>query len=502
MLTMTDVDSLLRVTGVRKSFGGVEVLHGVDLHLSSGETLALLGENGAGKSTLVKIIAGDHTADAGSISLAGQEVGTLDPVKARRLGIRMIFQELSDAGPLTVAENIFLGRYAARSGIVSWSEMKRRAQVVLDELEADFDASRKVESLRVGERQLVEIARALSDEARILILDEPTAALSSSEVQKLFSAIRRLRTLGVGMVYITHRLDEVAEIADRVQVLRDGASALDRPVAEVTRPEMVTAMIGRSAQTVRRPVPSEHPSDSVALGVRGLTSDGFYTDIDFDVHLGEVVALYGKVGSGTAEIAESLFGLHRTTAGTVTIAGGTYQPKSPADAVGRGIGFLPADRQRSGTLAVRPVAENLAAPSWRRMSTVGIIRRSTEAAAYATWQKALAIRSRRDPMQPIGTLSGGNQQKVLLARWFERGARVLILIEPTRGVDVGAREDIYRTLRDKAANEGLAVLVATSDYEEVVQLADRALVVGKGHIVEMLDGDLVTATALTTAAGG
>jgi len=499
---MNDADSLLRATGVRKSFGGVEVLHGVDLHLSRGETLALLGENGAGKSTLVKIIAGDYSADAGSIALRGEDVGTLDPVRARRLGIRMIFQELSDAGPLTVAENIFLGRYAARHGIVSWREMNRLAQGVLDSLEADFDASRKVESLRVGERQLVEIARALSDEAQILILDEPTAALSSAEVDKLFAAIRRLRDRGVGMVYITHRLDEVAQVADRVQVLRDGVSALDHPVADVTRSEMVTAMIGRSAQSVRRPTPPEHLSESPALCVRGLTSDGFFTGIDFDVQAGEVLALYGKVGSGTAEIAEALFGLHPTSAGSVIVEDAPYVPKSPADAVHHGIGFLPADRQRAGTMAIRPVAENLAAPSWRRMSTWGVVRRSTEATAYATWQKALAIRSRRDPMQPIGTLSGGNQQKVLLARWFERGARVLVLIEPTRGVDVGAREDIYRTLRTKAAEDGLAVLVATSDYEEVVQLADRALVIAKGQVVGALGGELVTTTALTAAAGG
>ncbi len=499
---MSGVDPLLRVSELRKSFGGVEVLHGVDLHLSRGETLALLGENGAGKSTLVKAIAGDHPPDSGTIFLNGKDVGALDPVKARRHGIRMIFQELSDAGPLTVAENIFLGRYAARRGVVSWRSMNQRARSVLDELDADIDPTRKVESLRVGERQLVEIARALSDEARLLILDEPTAALSSAEVDRLFSAIARLRHRGVGMVYITHRLDEVTQIADRVEVLRDGVVALDSPVSEASRAEMITAMIGRSAAAVHRPPSSETTGRPVRLSVRGLESAGFYSNVDFDIHSGEVVALYGKVGSGTAEVAESLFGLHPPDRGQVELDHTVYVPKNPAHAVRQGIGFLPADRQRAGLLAVRSVAENLSAPSWKRMARAGIIRRSTEAMAYERWQSTLAIRSRRDPRQPIATLSGGNQQKVLLARWFERGAKVLVLVEPTRGVDVGAREDIYRTLRTKASEDGLAVLVATSDYEEVVQLADRALVIAKGRIVDELLGESVTTVALTSAAGG
>jgi ribose transport system ATP-binding protein len=414
----------------------------------------------------------------------------------------MIFQELSDAGPLTVAENIFLGRYAARRGIVSWSAMKKKAEAALRELDADFDVSRPVESLRVGERQLVEIARALSDDSQILILDEPTAALSSAEVEKLFGAIRRLRARGVGMIYITHRLDEVTEIADRVEVLRDGVAALDRPVSEVNRGDMVTAMLGRTALTVQRPESSSLHEGSPSLRVSGLTSHGNFADIDFDVRAGEIVALYGKVGSGTAEVAESVFGLQKITSGSVAIMGAEYSPKNPADAVQHGIGFLAADRQRAGTMAIRPVAENLAAPSWSRMATLGVVRRATESAAYAKWQKALGIRSRKDPMQPIGTLSGGNQQKVLLARWFERGVQVLILVEPTRGVDVGAREDIYATLRSKAAESGLAVLVATSDYEEVVQVADRALVIAKGRVVGDFAGDLVTTSALTAAAGG
>lgn len=498
---MNQSDSLLRVSGVRKSFGGVEVLHGVDLHLVSGEILALLGENGAGKSTLVKIIAGDYTPDAGVIEVKGRVVGDLDPLHARELGIRMIYQELSDAGPLTIAENISLGRYAARRGIVSWTAMKRVAEQALRELDAELDVTRPVESLRVGERQLVEIARALSDDSQILILDEPTAALSSAEVDRLFTAVQRLQKRGVGMVYITHRLDEVTALANRVEVLRDGNVALDRPVSEVTRGDMVTAMLGRTALTVQRPE-SHHGSGDPSLNAAHLSSPGNFADISFSVRAGEILALYGKVGSGTAEVAEAVFGLQKLSSGTLEVMGAEYSPKSPANSVERGIGFLAADRQREGILPIRPVAENLAAPSWSRMATKGVIRRATESVVYFAWQKALGIRSRNDPRQPINTLSGGNQQKVLLARWFERGVNVLVLVEPTRGVDVGARDDIYKVLRQRAAEDGLAVLVATSDYEEVVQLADRALVIAKGRIVEDLEGNSVTTAALTAAAGG
>lgn len=490
--------SLLELRSVRKGFAGVPVLHGVDLRIDQGEVLALLGENGAGKSTLVKIIAGDHTADDGDVLVDGEPVRQHDPFQARALGIRMIFQELNDAGPLTVAENISLGRWSARRGLVSWSSMRKRAEAVLAQLGAGFDVSRTVESLRIGERQLVEIARALSDEARILILDEPTAALSSSEVDQLFRAMGQMRSRGVAMIYITHRLDEVTAIADRVQVLRDGVGVLDAPVRELSRAQMVTAMIGREADGVTRPKAPQGVGSSV-LEVGGLCSGSLFEDVDLDVGAGEIVALYGKIGSGTAEVVEAAFGLHPITGGTMRLDGADYRPDGPASAVNQGLGFLPADRKQSGLFAIRPVAENLAAPSWPRMSRGGFLGRASERAAWSRWREALSIRSRNEPGQPIATLSGGNQQKVLLARWFERGSRVLLLVEPTRGVDVGARSDIYRTLRRFAENESLAVLVSTSDYEEVIQLADRVLVMVRGRVVDHLTGAAVTSAALTSA---
>ncbi|WP_395109635.1 sugar ABC transporter ATP-binding protein [Actinomadura sp. SCN-SB] len=495
--------SLLTATGIRKSFAGVPVLHGVDVSVRPGEVLALLGENGAGKSTLVKILAGDHRPDGGTISLGGVSVPALDPKRARALGIRMIFQEPADAPSLSVAENVFLGRWPTTAGRVDWAAMRSRAARILAELDADLDPRATVGALRIGERQIVEIARALTDDARVLILDEPTAALSSEEVARLFRFVRRLRDRGVGIIYITHRLDEVRELADRVQVLRDGRTALSAPVGSVGRDELVSAMIGRSAGTVARPAAAApaHEGAEPVLRFTEASIDGVFTDVSLSVAPGEVVALYGKVGSGIAEVAETAFGLRTLTSGTVEVDGRARSFRDPAAAIRAGVGLLPADRQRDGGFAVRPVAENLAAPSWPLMSRLGVLTSRREDAAYGRWREALRIRAGRGPRQPIATLSGGNQQKVLLGRWLERGSKLLILIEPTRGVDVGARQEIYTALRELVTGRA-GLLVATSDYEEVVQLADRALVMARGRVVAELGGDDVTTRALTDAAGG
>jgi ribose transport system ATP-binding protein len=493
----------LEARSIRKSFGGVEVLHGVDLVAAGGSVLALLGENGAGKSTLVKIIAGDVDPDSGELDVNGEVHASLDPLAARRLGIRMIFQELSDAPALTVAENISLGRWPGKRGVVRWREMTRRAEQVFADLEVDIDPEATVGSLRIGQRQVVEIARALSDEARCLILDEPTAALSAQEVEHLFQAIERLRARGVALVYITHRLDEVRRIADRVQVLRDGDEVLTGEVAELDRRSLVSAMVGRRIEDVQRPPPRTWElSAAPLLRLRDASSDDAFTGVDLDVHGGEVVALYGKVGSGTAEVADAIFGLRRLTGGTLEHQGRHARFSTPAHAIEAGLGMLPADRQREGAFMVRPVAENLSAPSWTRLARLRFfITSRMEAAAYRRWHDALTIRSRGDPSQPIATLSGGNQQKVILGRWLERRSRALLLVEPTRGVDVGARQEIYRSIR-KLAAEGAGVLIPTSDYEEVVQVADRAAVMARGRIVTELEGDEITTQRLAEEAGG
>ena len=493
----------LQAQDIRKSFGGVEVLHGVDLEAIGGSVLALLGENGAGKSTLVKIIAGDYTADSGEIVVDDTRYPSLTPIAARDLGVAIIFQEFQDAPTLTVAENISMGRLPNKLGVVDWRTVNSRARKILKELDVDIDPARRVSTLRVGERQIIEIARALSRKARLLILDEPTAALSHHEAETLFRFVRRLRDQGVAIIYITHRLDEVTTIADRVQVLRDGNVALLAKVAETDRASMIEAMVGRRISEIARPAPSAtRGTGTPVIRWAGAASGKDFRDVSLDVYDGEIVAIYGKLGSGAAEVGETAYGVRPITGGTLELDGTPTVIKGPAEGVHAGVGFLPADRKAGGGFMVRPVMENVAVASWGRLAALGqFISRRTEARAYRRWHDKLSIRSRNDPRQPMGTLSGGNQQKVLLGRWLERSSRVLVLIEPTRGVDVGARLDIYRALRDLAA-DGVAVLISTSDYEEAVQVADRVYVMAKGAIVEELTGEAVTTTRLLAAAGG
>jgi len=495
--------TLLSARGVRKSFGGVEVLHGVDLDAAGGSIVAVLGENGAGKSTLMKILTGEYEPDEATIEIDGQTFQKMNPRAARAVGIRMISQEIQDAPTLSVAENISLGRLPGHNGLVSRRAMRHRARSVLEDMDVRLDVDRAVGTLRAGERQVVEIARVLSDEARVLILDEPTSALSHDEVERLFLYLRRLRDNGVAVIYITHRLDEVHELSDRVQVLRDGAVAATGPTSDFDRGALVSAMIGRTATAVHRPEPASWElGREPALEFRGATARGVFEDVSLRVHPGEIVAVYGRLGSGAAELLEAAFGVRRMSTPGLWIFGRPRTPKHPADAIRLGIGLVPPERKLEAVFAVRPVGENISAASWKRLATFRFfVRRAAEALAYRRRRDELRIRSRNDPMQPIMTLSGGNQQKVVLGRWLERGTPILLLAEPTRGVDVGARSELYQSMR-KLAENGIAILVSTSDYEEVVQVADRAVVLSRGRVAAELGHDEITTSRLLAAAGG
>jgi len=494
-------DYRVSVVDVRKSYGGVEVLHGVSLDVASGSVLALLGENGAGKSTLVKILAGDQVPDQGQIITAGLSVGSLTPASAHAAGIRMIHQELAGAPTLSVAENISLGVWPRRYGLVDKAEMLSRAASVLSELGANLELDAPVGSLRIGERQIVEIARALSGNARCLILDEPTAALSHHESERLFAHLEHAKQQGLAIIYITHRLEEVQRLADKILVLRDGYVVLGKAAANVTRREIVSAMIGRDTGEVRRPEIAARRTLAPVLTLSSASSGSSFANVSLVVRPGEIVGLYGKVGAGAEEVLAAVFGVRKLDSGTIVLDESTPAPTSPREAIEVGVGSLPSDRKSSAMFAQRSVAENLCAPSWRSLSNrFGILSGGVESSAFDRWKPRMRIRSTGGAGQSIGMLSGGNQQKVLLARWMESKSRVLLLAEPTRGVDVGARQDIYAVLRQMAA-DGHGVLVATSDYEEVVQLVDRAYVMARGRITTELDGSEISIQGLAEAAG-
>jgi len=475
---------LLTMSGITKSFPGVRALDGVDLDVQAGEVHCLLGQNGAGKSTLIKVLAGAHQPDDGVISWRGEPVTLRSPIAAMRLGIATIYQELDLVEHLSVAENVHLGHEPTAAGFVVRRRSARASTArLLKRLgHAEIEPGRLVGELSAAQQQIVSMARALSHDVRLIVMDEPSAALDPDEVDNLFRIVGDLTADGVAVVYISHRLEEIRRIGDRVTVLKDGrAVAGGLPAKTTPTSEVVALMTGRNVEYVFPDRPTAVPEGTPVLEVRGLARDGEFEPLDLTVHPGEIVGLAGLVGSGRSEILETIYGARKPSAGQVSVDGKPLKTGSVRAAVRAGLGLAPEERKAQALLMLESVTRNVSVSSMSRFSRGGWLDRGAERGAARAATRELSLRP-DNPAVPVRTLSGGNQQKAVLARWLLRGCRVLLLDEPTRGVDVGARAELYAVIR-RLADEGLAVLLVSSEVPEVLGLADRVLVLREGRVV-------------------
>ncbi|WP_022890951.1 sugar ABC transporter ATP-binding protein [Agromyces italicus] len=478
--------ALLEVEGVSKGFPGVQALADVQLELRHGEVLALVGENGAGKSTLMKLLAGIHTPDAGTFRLNGRELSIEGPRQAQELGISIIHQEFNLMPDLTVAQNIFIGREHRQAGLfLDDRALNRRAQELFDRLGLALDPAERVEQLTVARQQMVEIAKALSFDAKVLIMDEPTAALNDAEVDVLFELIERFRTADTGVIYISHRMEELSRISDRISVLRDGRYVGTRVTAETAPSEIISLMVGREISGEQRPAPRT-PEGEPVLSVRGLSTRQLLREVSFDVHAGEILGFAGLMGAGRTEVARAIVGADRRESGEIRVRGRVVSISSPAEAAGLGIGYLSEDRKQLGVLLERSVRENLVLSSLREYTSgLGFVRDGRIEATGREYVEKLRIKT-PSTAQLVQNLSGGNQQKVVIAKWLVKDCDVLIFDEPTRGIDVGAKEEIYGLLR-RLADEGKAIIMISSELPEVLRLSDRIAVMAEGRLTAVLD---------------
>jgi ribose transport system ATP-binding protein len=470
--------SLLSLHGIQKSFGSNDVLKDIDFALNEGEIHALVGENGAGKSTCLGLLFGLHAPSSGEIKRDGGAVRILGPSHAQELGIGCVFQELSLAGSLSIAENIFAGRAPARFGVVDWKELNRRAESLLAEFDLSLDVTAPVDSLPISTRQIVEIAKALSLNSKILLLDEPTSALTPDEVSALFQVLRKLTARGIGIVYVSHHMTEIFAISDRISVLRDGHLISSRPTEETNQEKVVAEMIGSA-----HPGDVERSSDrlgDVILDVSDLSQGKYFSDISFQLRKGEILGLAGLLGSRRSEIVRCIAGLTLPTCGTIKLKGQTVEFRSLRAAMKAGVGFVPEERKTEGLFLNDPLSANLVSSSMEKHTSFGILNARSVDKASQDAIAAFGVKT-RGPSEEVGALSGGNQQKIMLAKWLERAPDLLIIEEPTKGVDVGAKFQIHTELLRRAAS-GMAILVVSSDFPELVSLATNILVFHEGRI--------------------
>ncbi len=487
----------LELSRVVKSFGAVVALRSGSLRLEKGSIHALVGENGAGKSTLVKIIAGLYRRDAGALHLEGEPVDFHSTAQSKAAGIAVIYQEPTLFPDLSVTENIFMGRQpVGRFGRIERKAMRDEAMAIFARLGVRIDPDRPTDGLSIADQQIIEIAKAISLDARVLVMDEPTAALSGIEVERLFAVARSLRDEGRALVFISHRFDEVFDLCDTVTVMRDGAYIDTLPIAETTVDELVRMMVGRDVTELFPKLSAEIGDD--VLVVEGLTQPGVFHDVSFTVRAGEIVGLSGLVGAGRSEVARAVFGVDPYQSGTVRVAGRPLPPGSPRVAMARGVGLVPEDRRKQGLVLDQSVARNVTLAVRERLARYGLIWGARENEAARTWASRLEVKTAALDAE-TGTLSGGNQQKVVLAKWLSSDPKVLIVDEPTRGIDVGTKAEVHRLL-SQLAQRGIAVLMISSELPEVLGMADRVLVMREGRLTGEFDRADATPEAVMYAA--
>jgi len=485
--------------GVSRSYGGVQAVAGMSFAIRSGTVHALVGENGAGKSTLVKILTGIVQPDEGEIAIEGSARRIADPQAAHGLGIVAMYQEPTVFEDLTVAENVFAGRHIrTRFGTVDWGAMRVETARILGELAVGIDPDTPVRGLGVADRQLLEVAKALSASARLLIMDEPTAALSPHEVDSLFATVRRLRDRGVAVLYISHRLEEIGELADVVTVIRDGRHIETRPADELSQAAIITLMVGRSLDQL-------FPKEEVQLGdvvfrAEGLSRGGLFSDVTFELRRGEIVGLAGFVGAGRTEVARAIFGVDPLDEGRLWVEGRSFRPRSPRAALRRGLAYLPEDRIHQGLIQPMSISQNSTLAVLPELTPGGFLRPRREDALARRFMEQLRIKA-NSPAQVVRSLSGGNQQKVVLSKWLAAEPRILILDEPTHGVDVGTKADVHRTISHLAA-QGLTILLISSELPEILGMSDRILVMREGRLVAELSRAEATQERVIAEAAG
>lgn len=496
---MSEIEPILSVRGIIKRFGRAQVLTDIDLDLYPGEIHALVGENGAGKSTLTKIISGLYPPDAGDIILENKTITIPSPAAAQHMGIALIHQEPLSFPDLDVAENIFVGRQHRRGQFIDWATTYTEAARLLDDLGVSINPRAKMRGLSIADQQMVEMASALSQNARILIMDEPTAALTPSEVKDLFNIMRRLRSQGTAILFISHRLEEVFDISDKISVLRDGELVGQVLSAESSRDQIVRMMVGRPLSTLFEKEQMAEFGET-RLEVKALTTYGLFQDISFCVRAGEIVCLAGLVGARRTEVARAIFGIEPPDRGEIWIDGQPVQIPSPKIAVQAGMAYVPEDRQKHGLLLPMRIDQNMTLPILREVSKMGWMDARMEAKLAREWQDKLDIRM-RSPDQAAWELSGGNQQKVVLSKWLLTSPKILILDEPTRGIDIGAKAEVHRLMSD-LAHQGIAILMISSELPEVLAMSDRILVMREGHMMAEFGRDEATQEKVMAAAIG